>query len=98
MRVAAAQVIFGMVLGFVLALPFAGFGGYISRVLCSVVFSLIAYSVLMIMYCHFGGCAHPGPSWSAFIAFGVALGGVGAAHLRNLWILVKKALQRRVGG
>ena len=47
---------------------------------------VVVYSVLMIAYCGSDGCYHPGPPFSAVLAFGVVIGGVISAHLRNLWL------------
>jgi hypothetical protein len=96
-RVAADWLLFSMGLGFVLAAPFVAIKRDALRVKLCVAVPVAIYLVLAFFHCVVAGaCYHPGPPPIVLLALilGVALGGYGAAHLRNLWLYVKARMSQ----
>jgi hypothetical protein len=93
MPIAVQWLLFGLGFGFVLAAPFIAIRRYSYRVLLSTAVPVIIYSFLMLCWCLIGACIHPGPSWDPFAAFGIVLGGLCAAHLKDLCTYVKRRIQ-----
>jgi hypothetical protein len=83
--------VFSMGLGFVLALPFVALKRDALRVTLCVAVPVVVYLVLAFLVCIEACNGHLGvpPILLLALTFGVALGGFGAAYLRNLWLHVK---------
>ena len=94
-RVAVEWLLFSMGLGLLLAAPFAALKRDALRVQLCVAVPVATYLVLALLYCS-AACHHPGPPPIVLLALtlGVALGGFGAAHLRNLWLYAKARLRQ----
>jgi hypothetical protein len=88
--VAVQWLLFSMGLGVVLAAPFVALKRDALRVALCVAGPVATYLILAFLYC-IEACSHPGPPAVVLLALtlGVALGGLGAARLRNLWQYVR---------
>src|SRR5262245_4087297 len=93
MPIAVQWLLVGIGLGFDLAAPFIPIRRYAHRVLLSTSVPVIIYSFLMLYWCLIGACIHPGPSWDPLVALGIILGGLCAAHLKNLCAYVRRHIQ-----
>jgi hypothetical protein len=94
--VAVQWFLFSIGLGFLLAAPFVALKREAFRVTLCVAVPVATYLVLAFLYC-IEACSHPGPPPIVLLALtlGVALGGLGATRLRNLWLYVKARIGRR---
>lgn len=94
-RIAVEWLLFSVGLGLVLAAPFIALKRDTLRVILCVAVPVAIYLILAFLYC-INACSHPGPPLIVLLALtlGVALGGFGAAHLRNLWLYVRVRMSR----
>jgi hypothetical protein len=90
-RVVVEWFAFSAGLGFLLAMPFVALKRNALRVTLCVAVPVAVYIVLAFLFCIEACSGHLGvpPILLLALTLGVALGGFGAAHLRNLWLYIR---------
>jgi hypothetical protein len=76
-------------LSFLISLPFVGIRNYLVRVAVSIAAQLVLWWLIILMMRHHG--AH----WDIVRLLPSILGAMFAAHLRVLWDLLKRSIQKR---
>jgi hypothetical protein len=91
LRVAVEWLAYSLALGFLLALPFVALKRDALRMTLCVAVPVAVYLVLAFLFCIEACSGHLGvpPILLLALTLGVALGGLGAARLRNLWLYVR---------